>query len=109
MCLEIYELDQSRLLLAPRLTWSVALKMTKVELESLNDTDKLLIVEKGIRSGLWHSFNRHAKVNNKYTKDYDKNKGFLYLKYWDVNNLYLIKYSNLAMSLKLPVNKFKCV
>ena len=52
MCLEIYELDQSRLLLAPRLTWSVALKMTKVELESLNDTDKLLIVEKGIRSGL---------------------------------------------------------
>ena len=102
MCLEIYELDQSRLLLAPRLTWSAALKMTKVELESLN-------VEKGIRSGLWHSFNRHAKVNNKYTKDYDKNKGFLYLKYWDVNNLYLIKYSNLAMSLMLPVNKFKCV
>ena len=34
-------------------------------------------------------------------KDYDKNKEPPYLKYWDVNNLY-----DLAMSRKLPVNKF---
>ena len=46
MCLEIYELDPERFLVAPRLAWSAALKMIKVELESLNDTDKLLIVEK---------------------------------------------------------------
>ena len=28
------------------------------------------------------------KANNKYMKDYDKNKESLYLKYWQFNNLY---------------------
>ena len=35
-------------------------------------------------------------------KIYDKNKELLYLKYWDVNNLY-----GWAMSQKLPVNNFE--
>ena len=46
----------------------------------------LLMVEKGIRSGLCHSVNEYAKTSNKYMKDYDKNKEFLCLKYWDVNH-----------------------
>ena len=37
-------------------------------------------------------------------KDYDKNKKSLYLKYWDVNNLY-----GWALSQKLLANDFKCV
>ena len=45
-----------------------------------------------------------AKVNNKHMKDYDKNKESLYLKYWDVNNLY-----GRAMSQKLPVNNFEWI
>ena len=48
----------------------------------------LLMIEKEIRGGLCHSFNRFAKACSKYMKDYDKNKESLYLKYWDVNNLY---------------------
>ena len=39
----------------------------------------LLMVEKGMRVGICHSVYRYAKANNKYTKDYDKNKESPYL------------------------------
>ena len=35
----------------------------------------LLLVGKGIRGGICHVIYRYAKANNKYVKDYDKNKG----------------------------------
>ena len=44
------------------------------------------------------------KANNKYMKDYDKNKESVYLQYWDVNTLY-----DWAMSQKLPVNNFELI
>ena len=59
----------------------------------------LLMVEKGIRGGIYHSIYKYAKVNNKYMKDYNKNKKSSYLKFWDANNLY-----GWTMSQKLPVN-----
>ena len=34
----------------------------------------LLMVEKGVRGGICHTFHRYAKAHNKYMKDYDKNK-----------------------------------
>ena len=34
----------------------------------------LLIVEKRIRGGICNTIYRYAKTNNKYMKDYDKNK-----------------------------------
>ena len=64
----------------------------------------LLIVEKGIRGGICHSIHQYVKVNNKYMKNYDKNKESPCLKYWNVNNLY-----GWVMSQKLPVNGFKWV
>ena len=48
----------------------------------------LLIVEKGFRVAICYGIYRYAKANNKYIKDYDKNKEWLYLKYWDVNTIY---------------------
>ena len=34
----------------------------------------LLMVEKGIRGGIYHSIYRCSKANNKFMKDYDKKK-----------------------------------
>ena len=67
----------------------------------MTDIDTSLIVEKSIRGGICHSIYRYAKANNKYIKYYDKNKELLYLKYWDVKNLY-----HWGMLQKLPVNNF---
>ena len=63
----------------------------------------LLMVEKYIR-GVCNSIYRYAKVNNKYIKDYDKNKELSYLPYQDINNLY-----GWAVSQKLPVNNFEWI
>ena len=62
----------------------------------------LLMVVRGIRTGICHAIHRHTKANNKYVKDYDKNKESSYLKYWDVNSFY-----SWAMSQKVPVSKFE--
>ena len=62
------------------------------------------MVEKGIRGGICNTIHRYSKANNKYMKDYDKNKESSYLKYWNVNNLY-----GWALLPKLPVNKFEWI
>ena len=62
------------------------------------------MVEKRIRGGICHAIHQYTKANNKYMKDYDKNKESSYLKYWDVNNFY-----GWAMSQKLPVNNFEWI
>ena len=46
------------------------------------------MVEKEIRGGICHPIHQYKKANNKYMKDYDKNKEPSYVKYWDVNNFY---------------------
>ena len=63
-----------------------------------------LMVEKGIRAGIHHAIHGYVKVNNKYMKDYDKNKKSSYFKYWNLNNLY-----GWAISQKLPVDGLKWV
>ena len=87
-CLEIYELDPSYFYSAPALAWQACLKKAKVELELLTDIDMLLMVERGIRGGMCQSTYRYANANNKYMKNYDKNKESSYLEYLDANNLY---------------------
>ena len=50
------------------------------------------------------SLYRYAKANNKYIKDYNKNKELSYLQYRDVNNLY-----GWAMWQKFPVNSVEYI
>ena len=40
----------------------------------------LLMVEKTTREGIYHAVHRYVKANNKYMKDYDKNKESSHLK-----------------------------
>ena len=84
--------------------WQVALKKTKLKLDLLTDIDMLLMVEKGIGGGICDSMYRYAKANNKYMKDYDKNKESLCIQYWDVNNLY-----DWEMLQKLPEINFEWI
>ena len=81
ICSKIYHLDFVKFLSTPRLASQAALKIAEVKLELLPDIHVLLMVEKGIRGVILHGFHRCAKVNNKYMKDYDKNKKSSYLKY----------------------------
>ena len=104
MCIKVYELDPAQFLSLTGLAWQACLKKTNVKLELLTDYDMLLMVEEGIRGGIYYSIHRYAKANNKYMKNYNKNEESSYIQYLDANNLY-----GWAMSQKLPVNDFKWI
>ena len=74
MCLEIYGLNPAHFLSAPGLAGPAALTKTEVKLCPLTAVDMLLMAEKGVRGGICHAIHRHAKADNKYMKDYVKNK-----------------------------------
>ena len=80
------------------------LKMIKIKLEKINDPDKYMFFEKGMRDGVGYINNRYSKTNNKYCSDYDKEKPEIYILYLDKNNLY-----GCAISQYLPYANFKWV
>ena len=81
MCYEIYELDPAHFFSALGLAWQASLKKIKVKFELLNDIDMLLMVENNSRGGICHGIHCCVKANNKYLKNYGKNKESAYLKY----------------------------
>ena len=72
--LEYYGLDPSHYFSSPGLSWDAMLKMTKIELEKINDPDKYMFLEQGMRGGVSYINKRYSKANNKYCPDYDKTK-----------------------------------
>ena len=62
----------------------------------------LMMIEKRIRGGIFHTIYRYAKANNKYMKNYNKNIELSYLMYLDSKNLY-----GWTMFQKLTANGFK--
>ena len=82
MCLEINELDPVKSLSDPGLVWQTALEKTKVKLDLLTNINMLLMLEKGIRGGICHSFYRYVKANNKCMKDIIKIKNHHIFNIW---------------------------
>ena len=80
-CIKTYELDPAYFISAPGLAWQACLKNTEVKLELLTDAGMLLLLQKGIRVGICHAIHTYAEANNKYMKDYDKNKESLHIQY----------------------------
>ena len=101
-CLEYYKLDPCHYFTSPGLSWDAMLKMTDIKLELMTDIDVFQFIEKGLRGGISYIANRYGKANNKYMKDYNKDKPSKYIMYLDANNLY-----GWAMSQYLPTGGFK--
>ena len=57
-----------------RISIRTSLKNAKVKLYLLADIDLLLVILKGMRDEICHTIHRYVKANNKYIKDFDKNK-----------------------------------
>ena len=82
--LKNHQMDPCYCFSAPGLTWECGFKYTGIKLELFTDYDMLLMFEKGIRGGYSGVLgSRHVKANNKYLKDFDKNKRSNYLLYLD--------------------------
>ena len=64
----------------------------------------LLMIESGIRGGMFQAIHKYAKANNKYMKNFNKNIPSTYLQYLDANNFY-----GWAMCKKLPADGFKWI
>ena len=102
VCRNNYGLDPAWYYTAPGLAWDTALKISKVKLELLSDSDKLIFFEGGIRGGVSTIFCRRAQANNKYMEEFDDSKPSVFVPYWDANGLYAW-----AMSHPLPVGQFE--
>ena len=91
--LKYYGLDPCHYFSAPGLSWDAMLKMTGVTLEKINDPDKYMFFEQGMRGGVSYINKRYSEVS--------KNK---HIHYFDMNNLY-----GHAMSQYLPYANSKWV
>ena len=79
-------------------------RMTDIKLELTTDIDMFQFIEKGTRGGISYIANRFEEANNKYMKEYNKEKPSKYIMYLDDNNLY-----GYAMSQFVPTGGFKWV
>ena len=56
---------------SPGLSWDAVLKMTKIELNFISDIDMHLLIEKGMKGGIYFIAKRLSKANNKNMKCYE--------------------------------------
>ena len=98
MCLAHYKLDLWRFHTVPSLTLSAGLRMTRASVDLIQDVDKHLFVEAGMRGGVACVSKRLAEACDEPDED-----GFRqFLLYLDANNLY-----GWAMSQYLPTGEYR--
>ena len=98
-----YGIDPAWHFSAQSLAWGATYKITKVQLESLSDSDMLLMIESGIRGGTATVSHRHAKANNEYMgTDFHPAEESKLISYLDGNKLF-----GWAMSKQLATSGFK--
>lgn len=97
-----FGLDPAQYYTLVGMCWGACLKMTGVELELLSDFEQYQMIERGVRGGVAIMTLRHTAANNVYIPEsYNSSKPSVYLRYFDMNNLY-----GGAMVEPLPVGNF---
>ena len=112
---ETYNIDPRHSYTLPGFSWQSMLKMTKIELELISDSDMYLYLMDCIRGGICVVNKKHVKADNIYTrkvhdessdkklkKKLKTNNSNKFIMYLDANNLY-----GLSMSKPLPYKNFK--
>ena len=101
-----YNLDPRHSYTLPGFSWQAMLKMTKIELQLISDTDMYLYLMDTIRGGICVVNKKLVKADNIYTRKVNKelktNDLNNYLMYLDANNLY-----GTSMVKPLPYKNFK--
>ena len=101
--LKNYGLDPAHFSTAPALSWSAAMKYTKVELELPDDPDITLFIDRGLVGGISMISNQYATANNPALgKKFNPQEKQSYIMLVDCNNQY-----GWAMSQYLPTGGFE--
>ena len=101
---DVYKLDPAHYVTAPSLSWSAAMKETKVNLEIIKDIDMSLFIDKILIGGYSAVVEHYAKANNIKLEDYDPEKPTSYILSTDCTNEY-----GATMKKYLPKGGFKWV
>ena len=101
---DVYKLDPAHYVTAPSLSWSAAMKVTKANLELIDDIDMVNFIDKAIVGGYAAVVEHFGKANNKYLEDYEPEKPTSYILLTDCTNEY-----GAAMKKFLPTGGFKWV
>ena len=99
-----YSLEALCYYTSPALTFDAALRMTRAEIELLQDSTMYMFFEKGIRGGIATASRHYFKANNMYIDDYNPENRTSYIFYGDVTNLY-----GYCLSQQLAIGEFSWV
>ena len=89
VCIKVYKLDPAHFFSAPNLSWDAMLISTEAKLGLLDDIDKLLFFERGIRGGVNGIGEiRHFTANNPLLPSFASSETTTFGAFFDVTSLY---------------------